>query len=176
MPIMQPLSPTTSTEMKDIKSIGTRFHEECHEADLPSPRLRSSRLFKGKGKDSLCLEKEKKPPLRLLELPVDILKDIVKEVTHTNDLTSLALCHSALHRLTIPHIYSRFDIVWPDTNTHAEPRSGVDALTYGLATLVMAEEIFGEAPGQRKEHSNRYTASGQGRGSAMTVRRRRGNH
>lgn len=42
-----------------------------------------------------------------------------------------------------PHIYSRFDIVWPDTHSTAEPRTGVDALTYGLATLVMNEEILG---------------------------------
>ena len=161
--------------MKDIKSFGTRFHEDCHETDLPSPRLKSSRMFKGKGKEAVSAEKEQKKPLRLLDLPVDILKDIVKEVTHTNDLTSLALCHSGLHRLTVPHIYSRFDIVWPDTNTHAEPRSGVDALTYGLATLVMAEEIFGEAPNQR-EYSNRFNTGGQGKASDMTVRRRRGNH
>jgi len=162
--------------MKDVKSIGTRFHEDCHETDSPSPRLRSSRMFKGKGKEAVSIAQERKKPLRLLHLPVDILKDIVKEVTHTNDLTSLALCHSALHRLTIPHIYSRFDIVWPDTSVHAEPRSGVDALTYGLATLVMAEEIFGEAPGQRREQSNRYTKSGQGRATETAVRRRRGNH
>ncbi|KAK4542398.1 hypothetical protein LTR36_006855 [Oleoguttula mirabilis] len=168
-------APGAVVDVKDMKSIGTRFHEDCHETDLPSPRLRSSRLFKGKGKEAVAVEKEKKKPLRLLELPVDILKDIVKEVTHTNDLTSLALCHSALHRLTIPHIYSRFDIVWPDTTVHSEPRSGVDALTYGLATLVMAEEIFGEAPGQR-EHSNRFAKGGQGRATEMAVRRRRGNH
>ena len=171
------LSPTTSLEasMKDNKSHGTRFHEDCHETDSPSPKLRSSRLYKGKGKEAVRLELEQKKPLRLLDLPVDILKDIIKEVTHTNDLTSLALCHSALHRLTIPHIYSRFDIVWPDTTTHAEPRSGVDALTYGLATLVMAEEIFGEAPEQRA-HGNRFNTGGRGTASEMTVRRRRGNH
>lgn len=68
---------------------------------------------------------------------------------HTNDLIALALTHSALHRLTIPQIYSRFDIVWPDTTTQDVPRSGVDALTYGLATLVMAEDVFGESPSQR---------------------------
>lgn len=170
--------PTSVPDMavKDAKGFGTRFLEDCHETDIPSPRLRSSRLFKGKGKETLTIEREEKKPLQLLDLPVDILKDIVKEVTHTNDLTSLALCHSALHRLTIPHIYSRFDIVWPDTTTSSEPRSGVDALTYGLATLVMAEEIFGEAPGQREAHSNRFTASGRGTASEMTVRRRRGNH
>ncbi|KAF7198209.1 hypothetical protein HII31_00565 [Pseudocercospora fuligena] len=170
---------STSPEvgMKDAKSIGTRFHEDCHETDLASPRLRSSRMFKGKGKEAVAIEKEKKKPLRLLDLPVDILKDIIKEVTHTNDLTSLALCHSALHRLTTPHIYSRFDIVWPDSSTHAEPRSGVDALTYGLATLVMAEEIFGESPTQRQHaENNRFTPAGSGIATDMQVRRRRGNH
>ena len=175
-PPQQAAAVPSANEMKDVKTIGTKFHEECHDNDLSSPRLRSSRLFKGKGKESFNVEREQKKPLQLLDLPVDILKDIVKEVTHTNDLTSLALCHSALHRLTIPHIYSRFDIVWPDTTTHAEPRSGVDALTYGLATLVMAEEVFGEAPNQRQALSNRYTPSGHGKASEMTVRRRRGNH
>lgn len=81
-------------------------------------------------------------PLRLLDLPVDILKDIIHQLPHTNDLTSLSLCHSALHRLTVPCIYSRFDIVWPDESTHTEPRAGVDALTYGLATLVMGDACF----------------------------------
>lgn len=162
-------------EGKDGKS--TRFHEDCHETDVPSPRLRSSRLYKGKVKDAVPVEKELKKPLCLLDLPVDVLKEIVKEVTHTNDLTSLALCHSALHRLAVPHIYSRFDIVWPDTSVHSEPRSGVDALTYGLATLVMAEEVFGEAPWQRQPHDgrNRFLKNGT-RASAMQIRRRRGNH
>ncbi|KAK5248181.1 hypothetical protein LTR16_006547, partial [Cryomyces antarcticus] len=113
-----------------------------------SPKTIMSRLLKGKDKEWAAVV-EKKRPLQLLDLPVDVLKEIIKEVTHTNDLTSLALCHSALHNLTIEHIYSRFDIVWPDSTNHAEPRAGVDALTYGLATLVMAEEIFGEAPSQR---------------------------
>lgn len=173
--VMTPAQSPTLTEARDLKNIGTRFYEECHESDVTSPRLRSSRLFKGKDKDSLREESQKKP-LRLLDLPVDILKDIVKEVTHTNDLTSLAVCHSALHRLTIPHIYSRFDIVWPDSNTHAEPRSGVDALTYGLATLCMAEEVFGEAPHQRQAQGNRFAPSGRGIATPMAIRRRRGNH
>ena len=72
------------------------------------------------------------------------LADPSLKVTHTNDLTALALTHSALHNLTIPHIYSRFDIVWPDSHTTPEPRVGVDALTYGLATLVMGEESLDE--------------------------------
>ncbi|KAF1956478.1 F-box domain-containing protein [Byssothecium circinans] len=92
-----------------------------------------------KGKEKA---KPRDGPLRLLDLPVDILKEIIHQLPHTNDLTSLALCHSALHRLTIPCIYSRFDIVWPDESAHTEPRSGVDALTYGLATLVTGDDCF----------------------------------
>lgn len=57
------------------------------------------------------------------------------KVNNTNDLVSLSLTCHCLHTLAIPHIYSRFDIVWPDSNTVGD-RSGVDALTYGLATLV----------------------------------------
>lgn len=164
------------------KAFPTRIHDEDNtqlegerererETAREGPRLRSSRMSKPIHA-AVVVEKKK-----LLDLPVDILKDIVKEVTHTNDLTSLALCHSALHRLTIPHIYSRFDIVWPDSSTHAEPRSGVDALTYGLATLVMAEEIFGEAPNQRQHHNNRFNQGSKSeRASEMAIRRRRGNH
>lgn len=161
---------------KDMKSIGSRFHEDCHETDMPSPRLRSSRLYKGKGKEAVAIEKPKKKPLKLLDLPLDILKDIIKEVTHTNDLTSLALCHSALHDLTTPHIYSRFDIVWPDSSAQSEHRSGVDALTYGLATLVMAEEVFGEAPDQRQHAQNNRSSKTEGKATETAIRKRRGNH
>lgn len=176
---MSPLPVTASSPditLKDAKHIGTRLHDDGHEIELPSPRLRSSRLFKGKGKEAVAIEKPRKKPLKLLDLPLDILKDIVKEVTHTNDLTSLALCHSALHELTIPHIYSRFDIVWPDSSTQSDNRSGVDALTYGLSTLVMAEEVFGEAPEQRGHaQSNRFSIT-EGKATEMAIRRRRGNH
>ena len=50
--------------------------------------------------------------------------------------------NSTLHGLVTPLIYSRFDIVWPDSTSSAEPRAGVDALTYGLATLVMREDLY----------------------------------
>ncbi|KAJ5506208.1 Six-hairpin glycosidase [Penicillium expansum] len=64
-------------------------------------------------------------PLQLLDLPLDILKEIIKEVTHTTDLTSLALTCSALHSLAIPHMYSRFDIVWPESlNPSTDDYSG----------------------------------------------------
>ena len=33
--------------------------------------------------------------------------------------------------------------MWPETHTFTEPRVGVDALTYGLATLVMSDDLFG---------------------------------
>ncbi len=66
-------------------------------------------------------------------------------MTHTNDLTALALTHSALHNLAIPHIYSRFDIVWPDAHATTDPRTGVDALTYGLATLCMGD-LYSHSP------------------------------
>ncbi|PLB55664.1 hypothetical protein P170DRAFT_461484 [Aspergillus steynii IBT 23096] len=89
---------------------------------------------------------ETKRPLLLLDLPMDILQDVVKEVTHTNDLTSLALTCSTLHALAIPQMYSRFDIVWPDTLSSSDHPAGVDALSYGLATLVMGDDIFHELP------------------------------
>ncbi|CEL05470.1 hypothetical protein ASPCAL06588 [Aspergillus calidoustus] len=88
----------------------------------------------------------KRRTLNLLDLPVDILQEIIKLVIHTNDLTSLALTCSALHSLAIPQMYSRFDIVWPDAVPNSGHSTGVDALSYGLATLVTAEDIFREVP------------------------------
>ncbi len=107
-----------------------------------------ARHLQGKVKEWTAVV-EKNGPLQLLDLPVDILREIVNHITHTNDLTSLALTHSALHALATPQVYSRFDIVWPDAHAALDNRSGVDALTYGLATLVMAQDVFGEARSQR---------------------------
>ena len=40
-------------------------------------------------------------------------------------------------------MYSRFDIVWPESLNQADDDyTGVDALSYGLATLVMGEDVF----------------------------------
>lgn len=129
----------------------------------PSPSEKISELLKDKEGEWTAVVAKKgttKGPIRLLDLPLDVLKEILKEVsgmhhsrawklcqrvvqvTHTNDLTSLALTCSALHAVVVPMIYSRFDIVWPDASSSSEPRSGVDALTYGLATLVMREDLF----------------------------------
>ncbi|TKA61921.1 hypothetical protein B0A49_09337 [Cryomyces minteri] len=179
-------APGTSWAKPHNTSVTGQLDEQMNEEASPlSPKAVMSRLLKGKDKEWAAVV-EKKGPLQLLDLPVDVLKEIIKEVTHTNDLTSLALCHSALHNLTIEHIYSRFDIVWPDSTNHAEPRAGVDALTYGLATLVMAEEIFGEAPSQRPRlHSPSQSISNTNasqetlqlaRATDAQIRRRRGNH
>ncbi|CAI6338827.1 unnamed protein product [Periconia digitata] len=132
-----------STESKD--EVDSRRHNDSSSVGaMHSSTDTASRQLKGK-------EKARVGPLKLLDLPVDILKEIIQQLPHTNDLTSLALCHSALHRLAIPYIYSRFDIVWPDESTHTEPRSGVDALTYGLATLVTGDDCF---PHQNRSHQS----------------------
>ena len=133
---------------KEVESDGRR---EYKRGNLSKQEQVLARLLHGKEKEWAAAA-EKHGPLQLLDLPVDILKEIVKEITHTNDLTSLALTHSALHGLAIPIIYSRFDIVWPDAHAAADNRTGVDALTYGLATLVMAQDVFGEAACQRRRN------------------------
>ncbi|KAK7540520.1 uncharacterized protein J3D65DRAFT_237967 [Phyllosticta citribraziliensis] len=164
---------SSSSRQTDCDSMDSQAH---HSRDA------ISKLLNGKEKEWTAIA-EKKGPLRLLDLPVDILKEIINHLPHTNDLTSLALCHSALHNLTIPYIYSRFDIVWPDSTVNSEQRSGVDALTYGLATLVMGEEIFGESQWQRDQarhlKQTRTPSSAQQRQSAEPFpipRRRRGNY
>ncbi|KAF2129940.1 F-box domain-containing protein [Dothidotthia symphoricarpi CBS 119687] len=146
-------SPSPSPSHDDAHTAATHDMEEAGVrwgSDRPGasePRAGSSQEPKGK-------EKAGKGPLRLLDLPVDVLKEIIHQLPHTNDLTSLSLCHSALHRLTIPCIYSRFDIVWPDESSHTEPRSGVDALTYGLATLVMGDDCFPHQNRRRHQSSS----------------------
>ncbi|KAL8892509.1 MAG: hypothetical protein Q9215_000650 [Flavoplaca cf. flavocitrina] len=80
---------------------------------------------------------EKTPSVRLLDLPLDVLKEVVKEITDTNDLTSLALTCSTLNNLATPWIYLHFNIAWPDPHSPSASSQAVDALTYGLATLVM---------------------------------------
>jgi hypothetical protein len=43
-------------------------------------------------------------------------------------------------------MYSRFDIVWPEPGPSSDQPVGVDALSYGLATLVMGDHAFRELP------------------------------
>ncbi|KAL8420243.1 hypothetical protein RB594_003139 [Gaeumannomyces avenae] len=126
------MSPPDS-DMGDFDSAETSSTERA--PSTKPPALASSpgiKMLKGKAKE---WSSQRETPLTLLELPVDILRLIVKEITHTNDLTSLALANSMLHTLAIPHIYARFDIVWPDAHMTTSDTKSVDALTYGLSTL-----------------------------------------
>lgn len=104
-------------------------------------------------------------------------------MTHTNDLTSLALTCSVLHSLATPHMYSRFDIVWPDTLSSSDHPAGVDALSYGLATLVMGEDTFREVPGRNRLSpcpqcgcNERHPSRGDPLLPAVNRRVRRGNY
>ena len=64
------------------------------------------------------------------------------QVTYTNNLNSLAMTNSTLYSLTVPLIYARFDIVWPDAGlTPSHDNKGVDALTYGLSTLCLGSKF-----------------------------------
>ncbi|KAI4109806.1 MAG: hypothetical protein LQ339_001590 [Xanthoria mediterranea] len=132
---------------------------------------------------------EKSHPLHLLDLPLDILKDIVKQVKYSNDLTSLALTCSALNHLATPWIYSRFDIIWPEPRSPPDSNQAVDALTYGLATLAMGETpIDSPAPvNWTPANSSHYYYCGHCRelntvycmskpAPKVVSRRRRGNH
>ncbi|KXJ95857.1 hypothetical protein Micbo1qcDRAFT_172163 [Microdochium bolleyi] len=80
-------------------------------------------------------------PLGFLDLPIDVLGLVVREVHSHNDLLSLALTNSTLYNLAIPLIYCNFDIVWPDDSSSSSPSTGVDALTYGLATLCLGSRF-----------------------------------
>ncbi|KAK4127096.1 hypothetical protein N657DRAFT_191171 [Parathielavia appendiculata] len=111
-----PTSAAGSTEERTIRVVAQHVRERAQKCQTAYPLKR---------------------PLSLLELPVDILQLIVREITHTNDLTALALVNSALYNLAIPHIYSRFDIVWPDGPIGTTESKSVDALTYGLSTLCL---------------------------------------
>jgi hypothetical protein len=166
-PVSVPRTSAASQPSNDLETTSMVSDHKMATPDCPAleklertgfdAKTKISNLLKDKEKEWTTVA-EKKGPLRLLDLPMDVLKEIVKEVclfmhdsysrhysnsarqvTHTNDLTALALTHSALHNLTIPHIYSRFDIVWPDAHASTDPRTGVDALTYGLATLCMGD-------------------------------------
>ncbi|KAL4733749.1 hypothetical protein BDV11DRAFT_199511 [Aspergillus similis] len=149
--------------------------------ELPPPNASDDKSSLPKtsatGCDPISVQETKEPAkrLNLLDLPVDLLQDIIKEVTHTNDLTSLALTCSALHSLAVPQMYSRFDIVWPDAFPQSDHPGGVDALSYGLATLVMGEDIFREVPttnaAQRCGHCGCNRQQSQSRQGSGRIRR-----
>jgi hypothetical protein len=83
-------------------------------------------------------------------------------------------------------MYSRFDIVWPESlNPSTEDYSGVDALSYGLSTLVMGEDVFSRLPLFQDSQPSNCTHCGchcqqhpspQSANNEVSGRSRRGNH
>lgn len=84
-------------------------------------------------------------------------------------------------------MYSRFDIVWPESlNPPTDDYSGVDALSYGLSTLVMGEDVFNRLPLPQNSRLQSCESCGcscshQGPESQLAdndgrLRSRRGNH
>ncbi|KAI0468603.1 hypothetical protein F4859DRAFT_194159 [Xylaria cf. heliscus] len=139
----------TATDTADSKEPLALHPHTKHDANHVPPELSTGeahlpasvspaviQLMKGKNHEWEGV-KAKDTPLTLLDLPVDVLRLIVNELTYTNDLIALSLTHSALYKLAVPNIYSRFDIVWPDSSTPVQSSKSVDALSYGLATLCL---------------------------------------
>lgn len=61
-------------------------------------------------------------------------------------MIALCLTNSALYKLAVPSIYSRFDIVWPGIEAPVDnSNKGVDALSYGLATLCLPSRFAQKA-------------------------------
>lgn len=77
-------------------------------------------------------------------------------------------------------MYSRFDIVWPDAISSSDHPAGVDALSYGLATLVMGEDIFQQLPSRDRLTRCPHCGCGERHPSDQLVspdrRMRRGNY
>lgn len=84
-------------------------------------------------------------------------------------------------------MYSRFDIVWPESlNPPTDDYSGVDALSYGLSTLVMGEDVFNRLPlpqNSRVQNCEKCGCDGSHHGpesklldNGAQFRSRRGNH
>ncbi|KAI1345212.1 hypothetical protein F5Y15DRAFT_365234 [Xylariaceae sp. FL0016] len=126
----KPESDQASTEQPPLSEVGPRAQS--------TPAI--TKLFKGKDREWEAI-RSKAGPLRLLDLPVDVLRLIVREVTSTNDQIALALTNSKLYNLAIPHLYTRFDIVWPDASVPAISSKSVDALSYGLSTLCLGSKF-----------------------------------
>lgn len=74
--------PPFLTELKDVKTVGTKFMEDCNETNLLRPRGKAAHdATEGTlSADGPCLEAPRKKPLQLLDLPVDILREIVNQV------------------------------------------------------------------------------------------------
>lgn len=69
-----------------------------------------------------------------------------------HDLTVLALTNTTLYNLVIPHIYSRFDIAWPESRTAASGHKGIYDLMLGLPTLCI-ESTFARNVGDSERRN-----------------------
>ncbi|KAJ4396789.1 hypothetical protein N0V93_001011 [Gnomoniopsis smithogilvyi] len=156
--------PETEITLEDLDTRDLSSRNPRHVSELYNDAVSGTELDQGSSVISEYLRskdpywdnvQERTEPLNLLELPVDVLRLIVKEITHTNDLTSLALTNSTFHNLAIPHIYSRFDIVWPDAHTTTTEAKSVDALTYGLSTLCLGSPFARTTRRVRKDSTSR---------------------
>ncbi|KAI0396100.1 hypothetical protein F5Y17DRAFT_154582 [Xylariaceae sp. FL0594] len=74
-------------------------------------------------------------PLTLVDLPIDVLRLIIDQVTEGNDLIALARTHSKLFELAMSSLYSYFNIYWSAVAPGNQDLVYVDALSHGLATL-----------------------------------------
>ncbi|GKT48305.1 uncharacterized protein ColSpa_08486 [Colletotrichum spaethianum] len=111
---------------------GAQAHSSSADNDVnpdagadPSTVMR--KLMKGKDKewDAVVSVRSAKKKLTLLELPVDILRLIIKEASRPPTPASIP-----------------FDIVWPDaTQMTTSDSKSVDALTYGLSTICLGSSF-----------------------------------
>ncbi|MBE3048229.1 hypothetical protein IMZ48_38140 [Candidatus Bathyarchaeota archaeon] len=164
-PIPEDPMPTNSSHSENNGILDDELLQHVSNGDPTAPEPEPNhtgahKFLKGKETVGKALS-ERSGKLTLLELPVDILRLIVQEVhnltrrpnrrsttnsrvlqvPHTNDLASLALVNSTLHSLAVPHIYSRFDVIWPDSQSPPSDTKNVDALTYGLSTLCLGSKF-----------------------------------
>lgn len=129
--------------------------------DATSPVAEIIRLWKGEH-SGLQNPPEERGPLTLLNLPVDILRLILFEVSRVvpsqptlqrnllvqvssdaeGSLLPLLTVNSTLHNLVAPYIYSSFDIIWPeDIDAFSSVPDGVDSFTRGLTTFALSNRF-----------------------------------
>ncbi|CAJ2502008.1 Uu.00g048610.m01.CDS01 [Anthostomella pinea] len=147
--------PAPHSQAKQGNSQNSQFLSEAPSSEPPSrePQTPLSRdqvpliikLLKAHKSREWEAIKSKVGPLNLLDLPVDVLRLIVKEASllSSTQLTfvMILLTEHWVHSLTIPNIYARFDIVWPDASLTTTDSKSIDALTYGLSTLCLGSKF-----------------------------------
>jgi hypothetical protein len=69
-----------------------------------------------------------------------------------HDLTVLVLTTTTFYNLVTPHIYSHFDIAWPESRTATSGHKGIYDLIQGLSTVCI-ESTFARRVGEN-HHRN----------------------